>query len=332
MKKRSIWLSILVAFAVLMMPAIATAEIMASGDVSPGKPDNWTKSTYGSIGQSGVGGVTVRGGSGLVSKEGYLGRYVGSTGEAFVDGAGSTWNNSGILYVGLGGNGTLGVTDGGTVYSGGGRISDYSGSSGVVTVDGVGSAWNNSGNLYVSLGGNGTLSITDGGIVNNSAAYVADYAGAMGAVTVAGVGSAWNNTSDLYLGRYGGSGTLAIAEGGLVRVDGALTIDNDYDHNSFVNMSAGGMLALCGKADDSLDQFLDLVGGTGSIRYWNGDSWSSLNDAVAGKDYRLNYKCDGDLAGHTVLTVGPMVPEPSMVALLATSLGGFLFYVYRKRR
>ena len=52
-------------------------------------------------------------------------------------------------------------------------------------------------------------------------------------------------------------------------VAGTLTIDNDSDGNSFINMTNGGILALYGDADDSLGDFLNLIAGTDAINYWD---------------------------------------------------------------
>ncbi len=146
---------------------------------------------------------------------------------------------------------------------------------------------------------------------------------------VDGNGSTWTNGANLYVGRYG-SGTLEIANGGLVSVSGLLTIDYDSSDDSFINMSTGGMLALLGDADDSIAAFLDLINGTDAIRYWDDSisDWANITGATYGDDYRLSYLTEGDLAGYTLLTVGT-VPEPSIfVMLLALPLVMF----WRRRR
>jgi T5SS/PEP-CTERM-associated repeat protein len=134
-------------------------------------------------------------------------------------------------------------------------------------------------------------------------------ASSTGTATITGVGSKWTNSEALYVG-YSGNGVLTITAGGLVSVRGTLTIDSDGGGDSFVNMAAGGMLALWGDADDSLAQFLDLVAGTDAIRYWNADlaGWTSLTAATLGADYTLQYQGAGDLTGYTLLTV--LAPGP----------------------
>ena len=97
-------------------------------------------------------------------------------------------------------------------------------------------------------------------------------------------------------------------------VAGGLTIDDDGDGDSFINMGSGGMLALYGDADDSLGDFLGLVSGTDAIRYWDESVWGwvDITGAADGVDYTLSYEVGGDLDGYTVLTV---------TALTAASMG-----------
>jgi hypothetical protein len=70
-------------------------------------------------------------------------------------------------------------------------------------------------------------------------------------------------------------------------------------------MATDGMLALYGDADDSLFDFLDLIGGTDAIRYWDDSilSWADITGATYGDDYTLGYLTEGDLTGYTMLTV-----------------------------
>ena len=85
-------------------------------------------------------------------------------------------------------------------------------------------------------------------------------------------------------------------------------------------MSTGGMLALFGEADGSIEDFLALIDGTGPIRYWNDSisGWANITGATYGSDYTLSYETQGELAGYTVLTV----PEPTTLLLLG--MGGLL--------
>ena len=130
----------------------------------------------------------------------------------------------------------------------------------------------------------------------------------MGSVTVSGIGSKWATTS-LKVG-LSGAGELHIVDGGLVSVAYGLTIDEDGDNDSFIKISEGGMLALAGEADDSLDDFFGLIEGVDDIRWWNmwNNDWEPLTTARPGQCYRLEYLTEGDLAGYTLLTVDTLVP------------------------
>jgi hypothetical protein len=93
-------------------------------------------------------------------------------------------------------------------------------------------------------------------------------------------------------------------------------------------MSTAGMLALFGDADDSLQEFLDLIVGTDAIRYWDDSilDWADITSATYSLDYTLEYIDDitSDLSGYTVLTV----PEPA--TLLLISLGSLM--LHRRKR
>ena len=84
---------------------------------------------------------------------------------------------------------------------------------------------------------------------------------------------------------------------GLVCVDETLTIDNNVDGDSFINIASGGMLALAGDADGSLVAFYDLIEGTDAIRWWDDsiNNWALLTTAKRNVDYLLEYQTEGDL-------------------------------------
>jgi T5SS/PEP-CTERM-associated repeat protein len=162
--------------------------------------------------------------------------------------------------------------------------------------------------------GNGALRVEAGGQVSNTSAYLGDGYGTTGTATIIGAGSKWTNDGYLFVGNHG-SGALTIAAGGLVSVRVSLVIDSDGNGDNFVNMAAGGMLALWGNAQSSLSEFLDLVSGglfsgTDAIRYWNASlaNWAPLTAATLGVDYTLQHQTTGDLTGYTLLTV--LAPGP----------------------
>jgi len=160
-----------------------------------------------------------------------------------VAGAGANWSNAGSVVVGGQGTGTLAIQDGGTVNSGGGSIGQSAGSNGTVTVTGPGSSWINglSGGLNIGGFGAGTLTIANGGTViniTNFTANIGNGAGSQGAVTVTGAGSAWSNSSGVNIGN-SGTGTLTIAEGGIVIVTAPVVIATNAGAIGTLNIGAG---------------------------------------------------------------------------------------------
>ena len=277
--------------------------------------------------------LSITDGGSVSNTDGYISYRPGSTGNATVSGTGSTWTNSGNLYIGPYGDGALSVTDGGRVSDTNGYIMGYLDAPGKVTVSGTGSTWTSSDSLYVSYHGDDSmLLIIDGGSVSNTDGYIGYSSYGTGEVTVSGTGSTLTNSDSLYVGYYG-NGMLSIADGGLVSVAGTLAIDYDGYSDSWIKMSTGGMLALYGEAYGSLSDFLDLIEGSGDIRYYDEETggWESLTEAFMGTDYTLSFIDDGDLDGYTLLTVYA-VPEPGTFALLATGLGILLACTCRKRK
>jgi len=280
------------------------------------------------VGYKDTGTLRIAEGRSVASTDGYLGCYRGSTGTSTVTGAGSTWTNSGDLEVGQHGTGTMRVEAGGHVSNASGYVGSDPDSTGAVAVTGPGSTWTNSGTLLVGYyEAVGTLTVEAGGKVSNTYGYVGWSGSSAGTATVTGAGSTWTNSGNLDVGR-DGAGTLTVTDGGLVRVAGTLTIDYDEDDDGFIHMTSGGMLALFGDADDSLGDFLDLIGGTDAIRYWNDgiSDWDAITHATPGVDYDLSYLTTGDLTGYTMLTV----PEPATLALLA--VGGLSLLACRSRK
>ena len=174
-----------------------------------------------SVGPNGTGMLTIQSGGTLNTSSGTVGNLPGGLGTVTVTGVGSNWSNAGVVVVGGLGTGSLTIQDGGTMNSGGGSVGQSAGSNGTVTVTGPGSSWINgtSGGLNIGSFGTGTLTIANGGRVINittlNTANIGEGAGSLGTVRVAGPGSIWSNSSGLNIGNLG-TGTLTIAEGGIV--------------------------------------------------------------------------------------------------------------------
>lgn len=317
MKNKQIGIYCVMLLGIFIWPA--HAGISWQGNVFPRHPFTWNSGTDGYIGKTDDGTLNITDGSKVTDKHGYIG-YSSSTGKVTVDGHGSTWTNKGSVFVGSSGVGVLNITNGGTVSNAYGSIGN-----GEVVVDGVGSVWANSNNLYVgSSGGSAKLNITNGGAVSNGSGYIGGLITEVTSVTVDGSGSKWSNYN-LTIGSYGtdmGNSLLTITGGGLVSVTGTLTIWENMDgvKDGFINIASGGMLALNGQADGSLDDFLGLIVGTDAIHYWNDSisDWADITTATDNEDYTLTYIAEGDLNGYTILAV----PEPATLALFG--FGGFL--------
>ncbi|MBN1909999.1 MAG: hypothetical protein JW818_09690 [Pirellulales bacterium] len=313
---------------------IASIEGSKGEATVSGSGSTWTNDGDLSVGFLGTGKLNILAGGSVSNHYGYLGNEFGSTGEATVSGNGSTWTNSNCLSVGYFSEGALLITAGGSVNSACGSVGAYypTYAKGAVAVSGNGSSWTNDGDLTIGNESEGTLLVDDGGTVRSHTGRLGYYDESSGEVTISGNHSMWINSGDLAVGKYG-AGTLSIVDKGLLRVGGILTIDDNEDGDSHVNMSEGGMLALQGEADQSLDAFLALVQGTDDIRYWDADAsdWAPISAATPGRDFTLTFVEDlnSDLHGHTVLTVG-VVPEPGEATLLLAII--LLIPLSRRRR
>lgn len=159
------------------------------------------------------------------------------------------------ILVGVQGKGVLSVHDGGTVNAGGDTyVAVVKGSAGsALKADGKNSAYTGKGALYIggndrgsvtvsnganlttadlivvglNDGSNGTLAIKSGGTVVSDAKAgigtlsgdIAGNAGSTGTVTIDGHGSSWESKESFGVG-VSGTGTLAITNGGTLKVDG----------------------------------------------------------------------------------------------------------------
>ncbi|HFQ8225505.1 TPA: autotransporter outer membrane beta-barrel domain-containing protein [Citrobacter freundii] len=165
--------------------------------------------------------------------------------------------DAGDIIVGStnGGTGELIISNGGTVTGDYSTIGSVAGSTGTVTVDGAGAVMNTAG-ITVGNAGEGTLNITNGGEVNSSSAVVIgiDSTGD-GTVTVNGTNSVLNangsptaSWGSLYVGSaFGypnGTGTLTIADGGVVNSARFGMIGYSANSNGAVNVSSNGQLNL----------------------------------------------------------------------------------------
>ena len=268
--KRFLLLTSIAAAVIWLLPVagpfagMTDASVITTGDVDPGgaarQPDPWAVGGVLEVGGNGIGTLNVDAGSMVSNTQGYIGRNVGSTGQATVTGPGSQWNNTSWLSVGHGGYGTLNVESGGVVSNSTGFIGYFAGSTGAVTVTGSDSQWNNSSSLFVGSYGTGTLNVESGGVVSNLTGAIGLYFGSTGEVTVTGSDSQWNNSQSLYVGGSsvgsGGSGTLNIDDSGVVTVAGTTKLWS----TGILNLDGGSLTT--GSFDNSETGTLNFHDGT----------------------------------------------------------------------
>ncbi len=185
----------------------------------------------------------------------------GASGEAGEAGESESASALGAGYLG---QGSLTIEDGVAVTSDNGYLGYGEGSKGVAVISGEGSSWTVSNELIVGASGTGTLTIEDGGSLRSGYAYVSWSADNEGSsVTVTGDNSSWVGES-VFLGNEGGTGTLAIRDGGLVT--------SDY---MYVGNGSTGTLTV---DDATLESYYLAVGfndGTGTMTVQNGGNVSS---------------------------------------------------------
>jgi len=176
--------------------------------VVDGAHSTWTNSGSLEVGEFGSGSLTIQNAGAVSSRSGSVGGFAGSGGKVVVDGVNSTWTTTGSLVVG---HGTLTVRNGGAVSSDGGFIN------GTALVDGAGSIWTTRGDFAVGFATLGSVTIQNGGTVSSGGfGSIGTFSGGSGAVLVDGVGSTWANDGDRLDVGFFGTGTLKIANGGVV--------------------------------------------------------------------------------------------------------------------
>ena len=311
-------IQLITAGVVLGLGGTASAALTVTGATTP-LP--WGSGTNVIIGNAGVGTATVDGGSGSEGNYVTVGNDPGGDGTLTFTGSGSTFTAHGGLRIGYNtGTGLVVVNSNAVVnsqyYTSIGQVAD---SSGTLIVDHA--TLNTTANyLHVGTVGDGKMYVRNGGVVHvTGLSNISRGNGSFGYVHIANNGSAWKITGDLEVGRLD-DGVLLIYDNSLVKVGGTLKIDETEGgiNNAYIRMTSGGRLALAdaaGTGDDSLADFLALVGGDDDIRYWDGDDWDDITYAIEGADYTLAVGT-GDLSGYAVLTVDPVAPLPQPTGFL----------------
>jgi T5SS/PEP-CTERM-associated repeat protein len=181
--------------------------------------------------------MNVGGGSTVTIGNGWtIGEAAGGSGVMTVTGSGTSVTATGDLQVASAGIGTLTIEDGAAATAANVYVGFANGSSGTVTVSG-GASLTATGDLTVGDSGTGVLNVRSGATVTAVNGIIGNNAGSSGAVSVQGAGSTATFTGALIVGLGGiGTGSLTIADGGVVNVTGN-TLNGDS-----VTVGAGSVL------------------------------------------------------------------------------------------
>ena len=255
------------------------------------------------VGEAGLGALTISNGGTVSDGSAYIGSAVGSVGVAKVTGAGSQWATRNYLYVGYEGTGDLTVADGGRIETANATIGVQASSTGQVLVHGAGSVLDASGHLEVGLlGKNAVLAVHDGGEVRSIFGTLGVLAGSVGTASVFGPNSLWANADELAVGK-NGTGHLEIGSGGQVRsrfgvagelagsvgrvlVDGVGSSWANQD-NLTVGYEGAGVVHVVhgGSLSNELAIIAHHVGSTGSVLVdGTGSTWTNRDLLVVGNE------------------------------------------------
>lgn len=257
------------------------------------------------VGAKGTGTLNILNGGAVNSRNGVVAYFPGSTGRATVAGEGSTWTNINQLIVGWNGRGEMTVSDGGRATANTyGFIGARDGGSGQVTVTGSGSTWDIGSQLVIGLNvSRGELLVENGGTVSNTSGRIGLSANSVGTVTVTGPGSTLTDNGPILRVGFDGTGTLTVANGGLVTVgtltngayNGTLTIASNAGSTGTLNIgaAAGSGAAAAGTLKAASIAF---GSGTGAIVFNHTSSGLLFDSAISGNGILRA------LAGTTILT------------------------------
>jgi T5SS/PEP-CTERM-associated repeat protein len=245
------------------------------------------------------------------------------------------WGNGTKVYIANGEPGTLDVTGSSTLSIFTLIVGMFG--PGSVTVSGGSVTTSGGDGLVVGNGGDGSsLLVANGGSLSSPVATIG-WSAANSSVTVSGTGSQWVNSGNVRVG-YGDSengNTLAIADGGLVKVGDVLDVNVHVSQSlNFLRLD-GGYLALAG---DQISTARSYITG-GEVQTWSGTGWV-VNTAL-GSFSLAYYETDAaaesltgysGLGGHTILTDAQPIPEPGTWVAMAAFAGGAALARWRKLR
>lgn len=193
------------------------------------------------------------------------------------------WNVGGELDVGDTALGTLSITGGATVSNVDSYVGGATTGQGTITVsgsDGGGQAstWNSTGQVNIGYDGIGAVQVDQGAAVNSGIVLIGANSGAPGAlavgtVTIAGRdgngrASTWTTAGQVLVGD-GGTGTLQINDGGVMRSGQALL---GYQNIGVGNATVAG----AGSLWDTIGNIYVGYGGSGDLKVLDGATVSTV--------------------------------------------------------
>ncbi len=282
----------------LVGPLPLAHAISYTGDVSPSLP--WTSGTYGYVGNTGTGTLTVDPTASLSSNYCQIGYSSGANGTVYVTGNGTagsaTWTNTANIIDGNAGQGAIDISNGGLVNNNATSsaspvfmVGYSSGGVGSLTVDGSGSVLNClNGPAYMAYyapgagnpGSSATVTISNGGVANFNWVSLASggtgSASDSGSITVTGAGSALNcsnATNGLALG-YVGSAQVNVTNGGKISVlsgniglgsgsytSGTSTLNVDGQNSLYSTLKSNGTGGTGNKIGTACAATVNITGG-----------------------------------------------------------------------
>ncbi|NOZ40053.1 MAG: hypothetical protein GXP24_07495, partial [Planctomycetes bacterium] len=233
----------------------------------------WDSAGDAIIGDTGFGSLTINSGGDFEADEVLVGNQAGGVGELTLTGTGtivtaSLLSNVGIITAGkAGGTGTINVFAGANLRTTSTSANDIwvgwdvdpnntaNGSTGTLNVDGIGSFVETEdlqigvagGTGFLNITGGGQIINTDGGTNGTPDTFIGTGPGSVGTAVVDGDGSLLRSRS-IHVGRGGGTGTLAVRNGGVART---LRQGTALGHATLGNFAGdNGQVAVYGTATD----------------------------------------------------------------------------------
>lgn len=232
------------------------------------------------VGDSGVGGLTIRNGGSVLSVHLQLGTTATGQGTILVDGANSslTLESFGILTVGFHGTADITVSGGGTISANGVDLATDTSASANVLVTGQGSTLEAGGSVNIGVVGTGVLTVADGATVKASNIIVANAGGGNGTLNI-GTGGAAGILDTPTVAFGAGDGTInfnhtetsysfdaAVSGTGTVNVLSGHTVFTANSTYTGLTTVSGGKLSVDGSILSHVAVTGGTLGGSGTVQ------------------------------------------------------------------